>query len=557
MVKNPTDDEDIDSLIAMAEGELSQVGNASNVGDTDDVDSLIAMAEQEITQPDEKGDYGWFKNEMSKHGQEFMQDPSAGPLIKMGGDVARSFGYTMGKVFEPVTKPIVEGVTQHLSRVVPEGEKQFVKDAVAGGTEAYRKAIPDEGVRDLISSTGSIISLGLGAKGIGAGESAKGLASATGKAAEGSVKGAAKLTGDALVNLDNFAGRIAEGSTKVSEEALRMSGTKPGREALKDAANKQFEIGKELVDMIDNADEFIPERAIVENALNDMPDINMKPVLNAIEKAKVYEASPTAIAANKRLDGLKDIYLKLSKQNIDVPIMQKGATGTESGLQVYNPNALATDAAQQVGTAKATVDVPLKATDFREVRRQLDNEIKSAFDKDPGEATEFEKQARRIRLVMKNELVKAAEKSGNKEYVEAMKTWSDKIDKVDAIKSFLGKNATTRANRVESFVANLFNKNKSQQQKTLQDISQVFGKDFVEKSRLTYLANQLGDEGTASWLPQWTTGRGKIDNAAGLVFGSPKIASRVTLPITGKIGEVGKKLKSFGEKSSLKDIRTK
>lgn len=378
-----------------------------------------------------------------------------------------------------------------------------------------------------------------------------------GKAVKGVVKGAAKITGDALVNLDNVAGRIAEGSTKVSEEALRMSGTKSGREALKAAANKQFEIGKELVDMIDNADEFIPERAIVENALNDMPDINMKPVLNAIEKAKVYEASPTAIAANKRLDGLKDIYLKLSKQNIDVPIMQKGATGTEPGLQVYNPNALATDAAQQVGTAKATVDVPLKATDFREVRRQLDNEIKSAFDKDPGEATEFEKQARRIRLVMKNELIKAAEKSGNKEYVDAMKTWSDKIDKVDAIKSFLGKNATTRANRVESFVANLFNKNKTQQQKTLQDISQVFGKDFVEKSRLTYLANQLGDEGTASWLPQWTTGRGKVDKVTGLVFGSPKVASRVTLPVSGKIGEVGKKLKSFGEKSSLKDIRTK
>ena len=63
---------------------------------------------------------------------------------------------------------------------------------------------------------------------------------------------------------------------------------------------------------------------------------------------------------------------------------------------------------------------------------------------------------------------KAAEASGNPEYVDAMKNWHDKINKLDKLKSFLGKNATTRGNRAESFVANLFNKNKTQQQKILE-----------------------------------------------------------------------------------------
>ena len=326
------------------------------------------------------------------------------------------------------------------------------------------------------------------------------------KAGVKAAKSSAVTTGKTLKGIDKAIGKISQETSGVSEEALRMAGTKAGREALKNSANKQYEIGKKLVDMVDNAEDYMPEREIVNNALDNMPPINLKNVLQEIDNAKVIEGSPSAIAANKRLDELKNIYTKVAAEK------------------------------------------PVNAKNYRELRKQLDYEIQSAFNKDPGEASIFEKQAMKIRNAMKKELEKAAEASGNPEYVDAMKNWHDKINKLDKLKSFLGKNATTRGNRAESFVANLFNKNKTQQQKILKDISDVFGNDFNAEAKLTYLANELGPEGKASWLPRWTTGRSLWAKGLGMATGSPAIASRITLPLSGKIGAIGEKLEGLGRK---------
>lgn len=319
-------------------------------------------------------------------------------------------------------------------------------------------------------------------------------------------KSSAVTTGKTLKGIDKTIGKISQETSGVSEEALRMAGTKAGRETLKNSANKQYEIGKKLVDMVDNAEDYMPEREIVNNALDNMPPINLKNVLQEIDNAKVIEGAPSAIAANKRLDELKNIYTKVAAEK------------------------------------------PVNAKNYRELRKQLDYEIQSAFNKDPGEASIFEKQAMKIRTAMKKELENAAELSGNPEYVDAMKNWHDKINKLDELKSFLGKNSTTRGNRAESFVANLFNKNKTQQQNTLKDISDVFGNDFNAEAKLTYLANELGSEGKVSWLPRWTTGRSLWAKGLGMATGSPAIASRVTLPISGKIGDAGRKLEGLGSK---------
>jgi len=326
------------------------------------------------------------------------------------------------------------------------------------------------------------------------------------KAGVKAAKSSAVTTGKALKGIDKTIGKIAQETSGVSEEALRMAGTKAGRKTLKNAANKQYEIGKKLVDMVDNAEDYMPEREIVNNALDNMPPINLKNVLQEIDNAKVIEGSPSAIAANKRLDELKNIYTKVAAEK------------------------------------------PVNAKNYRELRKQLDYEIQSAFNKDPGEASIFEKQAMKIRTAMKKELENAAELSGNPEYVDAMKNWHDKINKLDKLKSFLGKNSTTRGNRAESFVANLFNKNKTQQQKILKDISDIFGNDFNAEAKLTYLANELGPEGKASWLPRWTTGRSLWAKGLGMTTGSPAIASRITLPLSGKIGAIGEKLEGLGRK---------
>ena len=112
------------------------------------------------------------------------------------------------------------------------------------------------------------------------------------KAGVKAAKSSAVTTGKTLKGIDKAIGKISQETSGVSEEALRMAGTKAGRETLKNAANKQYEIGKKLVDMVDNAEDYMPEREIVNNALDNMPPINLKNVLQEIDNAKVIEGPP-------------------------------------------------------------------------------------------------------------------------------------------------------------------------------------------------------------------------------------------------------------------------
>jgi len=64
---------------------------------------------------------------------------------------------------------------------------------------------------------------------------------------------------------------------------------------------------------------------------------------------------------------------------------------------------------------------------------------------------------------------------------------------------------------------------------------------------MAQLAEQMGNEGKGSLLPRWTTGRSALAKGTGLAFGSPRIASQVTLPTTQAVGSVGKKIESLAQ----------
>jgi hypothetical protein len=347
--------------------------------------------------------------------------------------------------------------------------------------------------------------------------------------------------------LDEVAGQLAEWTTGVEEGALRLAGKKSGREALKSAYDKQYKIGEKLVDMVDNIDDYIPEREIVNEALNKMPSIDLRPVIKKIDDLKVLEASPHAIETNRRLERLKSIYSKLTtkKTTADVYGVADEYAGT-SIPQKYNPNALGKPA-KKVGTAKATVQEPLNADVYRQVRIQLDNEIKSAYSKDRGMGSLFEKQAMKIRKEMKDQLIRTAESSGNQEYVSAMKSWANKEEKISDLKKVLGSTEQSRSLRAESFIRNINNRGKRQAKQFLEDFEAVFGGDFVKQAKLAQWAEQIGSEGSGSLLPRWATGRSLWAKGPGFVVGSPKVASRVTLPATGAIRKIG-------EKVSLSDL---
>lgn len=304
-------------------------------------------------------------------------------------------------------------------------------------------------------------------------------------------------------------GGLAQEATGVPEDALRKASTKAGRQALEAASGKQYEIGKKLVKMVDNVDDFMPERKIVENALQNMPDVKLDKIAQTLESAKVKKAfTEGAKNANKKID---ELISTLTQYGDDLP-----------------------------------------ASDFRQLRKQLDNEIKAAFGKDYQDY--FESAVKKARKTMKEELIDSAKKSGNTQYVEAMEVWADKIEKVEKLKSFLGKDATTRANRAQSFVSNIFGKNRTEAQKALADAEDIFGTNLLSDAKLAQMAGQLGPEGKASLLPRQLTGRSLLAIGGGAVLGtpllgfaagSPKIASRVAIPFAQGIQDATSVAKPF------------
>lgn len=453
-------------------------------------------------------------------------------LAKAGGQIVTG---TIGEL--PIIKQAGELAAKAVSPVIEGIKRDSEVEAKALGIDpnkphdlyslatAAAKALPQP-VKDLGGATLAAVSFIPGAA--AGGVSAKVAKQALSKTAE---------------NVNKLTGRLSEWATGVDEKALRMGGTEEGRKVLEKAFDTQYSIGEELTDILDNVDQYIPERGVVENALQRMPPIRMDRIFEKMDEVKIVEGSPSAIAANARVDNLKKIYSDMVTET--KPVEVRGVPAAEGGgTAVAASKAGEVGApAGKIGQAQVTSQEPMSAAKFRELRKQLDYEIKSSFNKDPGEATIFEKQAKEIRTAMKDELIRSAESSGNKAYVTAMRTWSDKLDKIESLKSVLGGNDLSRRARSETFINNINNKGRKQARKWLQDFSDVVGKDFVERAQLAKWADQFGDGGTGAWLPRWTTGNraGLMGKIATAVVGSPKIASRVTLPLTQKLEDITKK----------------
>lgn len=289
-------------------------------------------------------------------------------------------------------------------------------------------------------------------------------------------------------------GRFAQELSGVSEEALRKAGTKAGREALESAAGSQREIGKKILATLDDYDKFLPEKQAIDNALDNMGNIDGKKIIDALKKHKVGSKLKQSKAANESI-----------QQMID-------------------------DVAASVGK-----DGKISPKEAIQLRREIDDVIGDAFGK--GDSGKFVNAAKSARNEIKNALLESAELSGNTEYAEAMKTLAKKMDLQDRLKGFVGKSKNTQEERIQGFVDNLFGKNKENRQDVIRDLGELFGEDFLEESKLARLASELGPEGKASLIPRQSTGRAFIGTAGPqIAVGSPTIASKVTLP-AAKIAE--------------------
>jgi hypothetical protein len=293
--------------------------------------------------------------------------------------------------------------------------------------------------------------------------------SALGEAAAGAaLPVVAKGVGMAVHGGNKLLGRLAQEFSGVSEEALRTHGAGFGQGAkdLAAAAGKQHEIGQKLVKVLDNLDDYLPEKHLVDQALHEMPPVPVTNTIKVLEQAKTGGVLSSSRAVNDKIDGLiSDL------------------------------------------TNKADQDGNIAAPVFRQIRKEIDGLIGDSFGKESGAYVNALKQSR---YQMADDLVKSAESSGNPDYVDAMKSMSQKLQVADKLKSFLGKSAQTRDTRAESFVSTLFGKNKTDRQEAVKAMEQLFGGDFTAEAKLANLAAELGPEGKAGLLPRQFTGRAAL-----------------------------------------------
>jgi len=268
------------------------------------------------------------------------------------------------------------------------------------------------------------------------------------------------------VKFGNFLlGKLASQLSNVSEATLRKWGTGLGKGAkeLKEIHGKQKEIGGQILDALNNFDEYIPEKKVVDQALEKMPNISMQKTIETAKQAlsDIPMQNTNATEVNKLKSVLKDIESK----------------GPE-----------------------------LSAKEFKKLRAQIDN---IADWNSPG-AKLTDDAAKKIRRSMADEIIANAEESGHPEVAPAMKQWAEKLNKRDAILEEIGANAKTREKKVGQFLSTLFNKNKETKQKALADISEVFGEDFVKKAKLLQMSDEIIADGSGNFakiLPNYPTGK--------------------------------------------------
>lgn len=428
--------------------------------------------------PSEIGFKGKGIREIGKDVGEFFKEPLRGAAAGVS-DVASIPGRTIASL--PALAPGGETFGESFAKTRGEG---IVGDIVRSPSTAA--SLTPQGA--LFKGAGLLPTLGKGAiegfksgiarqvEKVGEGEDVSGKEilgeTAGGALGAGLIKGGGALLKRGTGFANKALGRLSEELSGVSEEALRKFGFGIGEGAkeLKSAAGTQRKVGEKILNALDNFDDFLPEKPIVDEALENMPPVNISKTISALQ-----EAMPLG-----RIGKQKQIPEQIGE------VMQDLASSADD-----------------------QGNIPAKA--FRKLRIELDNEIGDAFAKDEGGA--LVNALKQGRFAMAHSLTDAAEQSGNPQYAEAMKSMANKMRIIDDLKGYVGKSDQARNRKIQGFIDNLFGKNKEDAQRVIGELSEVLGDDIIQESKLAQLAGQLGSKGTPGIAPMQATGR------SGLGFG--------------------------------------
>ncbi len=297
---------------------------------------------------------------------------------------------------------------------------------------------------------------------------------------------------------------IGEKLTHIPGEALSEASTASGRAGLATAAQGAGPAGAKLADAVSDFTKDMPEKAIVNKALQGANKVSIQPAIDALKKAKadIPTASgiqgPEGDAAIKKIDDMV-ARLKVNK------------AGPAAPGQAFKQN--------------------FDADEYRQIRQIIDEGVNW---NEPG-AKLYSEAAMKARTAMKDALIKAAPP----EYADAMKSWHDKLDLVSELKSLIGKEEGARQDiRAGSFLKQTAKEPEGGPRRALlAQFDAASGGKHLEESDLRKLAEEFGPEGKPSWMPRVSPFQGIGEAGAGAAlatYGHPILG-----PIAAATGIAG------------------
>lgn len=390
--------------------------------------------------------------------------------------------------------------------------------------------------------------------------------------------------------VDNI-GKLARGgisrATGASYDALEMGSTAKGRKLLEESEGQVEVIADEIIEEVNNFEKHIPEWKEIKRTLSEMPEVDITPVHEAIEKSfrvpegrrklQPWELKANAAMMNEfmydskmmsEIDDLEKVidveyFNSIAKADDRIKpeqgLLKSGKPGLEaiedasSGKELSTVNIVENNIADET-IGEADNRIFLDAEGVYGHRKAMDEDIgPQAFDKIPGGNAVHKavtKAKLRVRKALKDALLKTAEESGNKSYKKNMEILADKLQKKDALSSKLGKSTGAMQTKADNLVRNITNKNKKRVSKALDDIDELTGNLFGDRARAASYAEKFGEGGTPGLFPLYGTGAGHVSTIP-LTLGasSPIISSGLFIP-AGKAGaKVVKAAKPYGATS--------
>lgn len=254
-----------------------------------------------------------------------------------------------------------------------------------------------------------------------------------------------------------LAAKVGDLMSHASPEALTQASfiTKGGRQGLLDAAKNADNLGPQLSAAVDKFTSTMPEKAVIDQAIPQMGKVDIQPAIDALKSAK-----------------------------------PKVITGKLSPDQQINSDKISKYVDYLKGDNSGT---SYPAQDALDIRKVLDSPI----DYETGLPNSKDVQGAlfKARTALRSQLEDAATATNNPQYIDAMKSYHDKLDIVSQLQNLTqGTTDIGTDKKSTNLLASLFKSTPDAaiKRKAVSDFDNVAGTDFLGQAKKTFLAAQKG-----------------------------------------------------------------